>query len=169
MENKESRRDFMKKGALTTAGILGLSEIDVAKAAATAKNKPYVAKKKKNIVEKAKKIYSSPADVKEKYCGWTDITFWKGKYYVIFSRKNRHHPDPVDGPGLIVISSSDLKNWSEQQLADFSKLEKGIIKGDDRDSKIFATPDRLFAFNVPFPFDTYVCYTEDGKNWSPWK
>ena len=40
MENRESRREFMKKGAVATAGLLGLSEIEVSKAAAAAKKSP---------------------------------------------------------------------------------------------------------------------------------
>ena len=40
MKDRGSRRDFIKKGALATAGILGLSEIEASKAAAAAKKVP---------------------------------------------------------------------------------------------------------------------------------
>ena len=158
MENRESRRDFIKKGTLTTAGLLGLSKIDATRAA-TAKKKPQIAKKKKVIVEKTKKIYSSPLE-DFKYCAWTDIAFWHGKYYIIFSRTIGHLGTPKN-PGLVLIESTDLENWTEQVLPDYPNA-------DDRDAKLFSTPDRLFAFQAHDPSNTYTAYTEDGTNWSSW-
>ena len=160
METIESRRDFVRKGTLATAGLLGLSKIDAATAAAAKKN-PQLAKKKKVIVEKTKKIYSSPPDVKEKYCGWTDMAFWHGKYYIIFSRVNQHLPVP-DSPGLVLIESTDLENWTEQVLPDFPNA-------NDRDAKLLSTPERLFAFQCHSPGEIYRAYTEDGTSWSSWE
>ena len=64
MENTESRRQFMRKGLAAGAGILGLSNIDITQA-----GEPLRYAGKKVVVENARKIYSSPPDVKEKYCG----------------------------------------------------------------------------------------------------
>ena len=117
MKGTESRRDFMKKGLAAGVGLAGLSNTDTGKAISL-KRLQNTNTQGNIIVEKAKKIYSSPEEVPFKYCGWTDIVFWHGKYYCIFSRKTRHIATPPDGPGLVVIESTDLENWTEQQLAD---------------------------------------------------
>lgn len=170
MRDTESRRSFVKKGAAAAAGLLGVSHFSVTPVeAARKKPEPLRYVGDRIVVEKTEKIYSAPVGAPLKYCGWTDIAFWRGKYYLDFSRKNRHIARPPDGPGLIVLSSTDLENWSEQVLPDFSQLHGGERKGDDRDAKLFSTPDRLFALNTPYPFDTYISYTEDGANWTKWR
>jgi hypothetical protein len=170
MKNLPSRRQFIKKGVVTTAALAGVSKIGISRASASPK-KPEPARYVGNkvVIEKAQKIYSSPENETLKYCGWPDIAFWRGKYYVIFSRKKGHSAEPPDGPGLVVIESTDLENWSETVLKDFSLPHGGEKKGDDRDAKVFATPDRLFAINIPYPHDGYISYTEDGVNWSAWR
>jgi len=62
MKNTESRREFIKKGFVTSTGLLGLSKIDMAEAAAAAKNEPEVGKKKKIIIEKTKKNIFLPEE-----------------------------------------------------------------------------------------------------------
>jgi len=165
-----SRRHFIGQGIAATAGLAGLSTIGFSTAQASPK-KPEPARYigDKVGIENVRKIYSAPKGETLKYCGWPDIAFWQDKYYVIFSRKTRHIASPRTGPGLVVIESTDLENWSETVLSDFSKSYRGETNGDDRDAKLFATPDRLFAINIPYPHDGHISYTDDGKNWSEWK
>ena len=155
MANRESRRNFIKKSAVTTAGILGLSKVDVTKAAAV-KNKPEVCKKKKIIVEKTKKIYSTPAGRELPYNAFTNMAFWHGKYYIVFRQAVRHAPSTCK---LILLSSTDLENWTETIVLDRPSK-------DDRDAKFLATPKRLFLYSYPYPSDSEVRYTDDGVNWS---
>ncbi len=166
-----SRRHFLRDGIAITAGGAGLFNIiNITTAWASPKKlEPARYVGRKVVVENVRNIYSSPADVALKYCGWPDIAFWRDKYYVIFSRKRRHIARPPDGPGLVVIESTDLHKWSETVLSDFSQLHNGEMQGDDRDAKLFATADRLFAVNMPYPHDGYISYTEDGKSWSDWR
>ena len=151
MKSHESRREFMKKGVVTTAGLLGLSNIDISKAAV---NKPQA--KKKIIVEKTKKIFTSVG--KKSYNAWTNMAFWRGKYYVFFTQKYRHHPDPEGVSRIVVLESPDLESWSASMTPN--------VPGDDRDAKVLVTPDRMILYNTPWPWETLVTYTEDGKNWS---
>ena len=158
MVNRESRRNFIKKSAVTTAGLLGLSKVDVTKAAA-AKNKPEVGKKKKIIVEKTEKIYSTPAGRELPYNAFTNMEFWHGKYYVVFRQGEKH---TIARGKLILLESTDLENWTETIVLDRPSI-------DDRDNKLLSTPERLFLYTVPYApglLPTEVMYTEDGVSWS---
>ena len=161
MDKIESRRRFLKTGLATTAGVVGLAKVGCSQAPAVERPIVNTEKKKKIIIEKTKKIYSSPPEVPFKYCAWTDMAFWHGKYYIIFSRKTHHAYEP-SGPGLVLIESTDLENWTEQVLPDFPNRT-------DQDPKLLATPDRLFAFQCNSPGKTYRAYTEDGTSWSSWQ
>ena len=155
MKNTESRKEFIKKGFVTSTGLLGLSKIDISKAAAAAKNKTEACKKKKIIVEKTKKIYSTPAGQELPYNAFTNMEFWHGKYYIVFRQGEKH---TIAKSRIMSLQSTDLENWAPKVIVDTVK--------DDRDPKLLATPKRLFLYNVPYPSDSEVSYTEDGINWS---
>lgn len=164
----ESRRRFLQRTTAASSLLVAPGLMSVA-AASPPKPEPARYVGDRVVVEDAKKIYAAPADVDLKYCGWPDIAYWKGRYYVIFSRKTRHIARPIRGPGLVVIHSEDLEHWSEMVLSDFDQPDRGELKGDDRDAKLFATPERLFAVNIPYPHEGQIAYTEDGENWSAWQ
>ena len=167
MNHDELRRTFLKRGCAAAAGVFGISSAGPV-FAGRKESEPLRYVGDRVVVEETEKIYGAAIDDHERYCGWTDIARWKDGYHVIFSQKNRHIAVPAEGPGLVLLSSPDLQAWSKQRLPDFSKRHGGETKGDDRDAKLFATSDRLFAFNTPYPFDTYVAFTDDGQRWSDW-
>ncbi len=166
--SRSSRRQFLGQSLVASGGI-ALTALSPSAAASPPKPEPARYVGDRVSVEDVRKIYSSPDDEPMKYCGWPDIAFWKGTYYVIFSRKTRHIARPIRGPGLVVIQSTDLENWTESVLPDFDREDRGELKGDDRDAKLFATPERLFAVNIPYPHEGQIALTEDGTHWSDWQ
>lgn len=165
---RDSRRQFLQQ-TLAASGLVTLTAAGTSVLGSPKKPEPARYVGDRVTVDDVRKIYSSPADETMKYCGWPDIAFWNGKYYVIFSRKTRHIARPIRGPGLVVIESDDLQHWSETVLSDFDRPDRGELKGDDRDAKLFATPDRLFAVNIPYPHDGQIAWTDDGVTWSDWQ
>lgn len=148
----------MKKGIAAGAGIMGLSNIGCAEAVSMAKLKtPDNNKAKGNIViESTKKIYTSEGKERQ-YNHTTNMDFWHGKYYVVF-RQAIHHMGSQNGR-IVLLESSDLENWTSSILFD--------LPGDDRDPKLFSTPDRLFVYATTNVADfTVVTYTDNGTKWN---
>ena len=70
------------------------------------------------------------------HCAFTDMTKWKGHYYVCFRRAERHYSLP---PGAIfVIRSADLVNWEV--------CGRLTTADGDRDPAIVADGDRLLVY-----------------------
>ena len=154
MKDTESRRQFMKKGIAAGAGIMGLSNLDTAKALSLSKLK--TTNIQGNIVvEKAEMIYTSEGETL-KYNSFTNMDFWHGKYYVTFRQAIKHHQSTCR---VVLLESTDLENWTETIVLDRPTI-------DDRDNKFLSTPERLILYTVPYPTTTEVMYTEDGVTWS---
>ena len=156
MDKIESRRRFLKTGLATTAGVVGLAKVGCSQAPAVERPIVNTEKKKKIIIEKTKKIYSSPAGAPLRYNSFTNMDFWHGKYYIVFRQAVRHTPSTCK---LILLESTDLENWTETVVLDRPSI-------DDRDAKLLSTTQRLILYTVPYPIDSEVMYTEDGVNWS---
>ena len=109
--------------------------------------------------------------------GWhnafTDLTYWKGKYYIAFRNAQSHMS--VEGK-IIVIASEDLIHWNRVGVA-INTI------GDDRDASMVATDDRLYVYSgswiirqgekvnigtAPDKRDiwSFCSYTADGTSWS---
>ncbi|MBC8355295.1 MAG: hypothetical protein H8E66_25240 [Planctomycetes bacterium] len=154
MTRTESRRQFINKGLVTSAGLLWTSEIDVTKAMAAEQ-----AERGNNVqitIEDEKKVYSTPDGRTLRYNAFTNMEFWHGKYYIAFRQGVKHSPSECR---LVLIESTDLENWTERVV-----LNRPSI--DDRDPKLLSTPDRLFLYTVPYPRDSEVMSTQDGVRWT---
>ena len=153
MNNFQSRREFLKKGVATGAGVVGLSNIGVANALSLSRQKNSNVQGK-IIVEKTEKIYSTAGEALP-YNAFTNMEFWHGKYYIVFRQGEKH---TIATSRIMALESSDLENWTERVIMDTAN--------DDRDPKLLSTPQRLILYNVPYPSDSEVSYTTDGVNWS---
>lgn len=90
---------------------------------------------------------------------FTDLVEWKNKYYLVF-RSGERHIAPPHGK-IVLLVSEDLANWEEAAIFD--------TRGDNRDAKLLATPDKLIVYF--FQCADRVCrmqavYTTDGLSWS---
>jgi hypothetical protein len=102
---------------------------------------------------------------------FTDLTYWRGHYYLGYRQAQSHGIDP---PGnVILLRSTDLTEW--EQVVSFD------TGGDDRDPKLLATAECLavsFGTWVPrwrttrsltdttHDLITHVAVTRDGTSWS---
>ncbi|HHI68704.1 MAG TPA: exo-alpha-sialidase [Planctomycetes bacterium] len=97
---------------------------------------------------------------------FTDLTFWKGKFYCVF-REASAHVGGTDGK-IRVLVTKDGEKWTSAALLE----EKGI---DLRDPKICPTPrgDLMITCGGSDYSDglqewhTRVAYSKDGKKWTP--
>lgn len=110
--------------------------------------------------------------------GWhnllTDISYWKGYYWLGYSRRSGHYA--ADGC-IIILKSLDLKRWHHVTVIN--------TVGHDWCPKFCSTNNRLLVNwftsypmhqrrnvvgehldNTIVDHDSHVCYTEDGMNWS---
>lgn len=90
---------------------------------------------------------------------FTDLVEWKNKYYLVF-RSGERHIAPPHGK-IVLLVSEDLANWEEAAIFD--------TRGDNRDAKLLATPDKLIVYFLQCA--DRVCrmqavYTTDGLSWS---
>lgn len=103
---------------------------------------------------------------------FTGMVRWRDRYWVCFRHAESHRS--IEGR-IYVISSSDLKNWSEPAV--------GVdTPEDNRDPKLFVRNDKLYltvmtikrSFEIPETcegkiltedFFSLVSYTVDGVNW----
>ncbi len=94
----------------------------------------------------------------------TDLTFWRGQFYLIHARSRWHFGS--DRCKLLLWRSPDARTW--ERVAEF-----GIPQQDIRDPKLAVIHDRLFAYalrNITFnpePCMTAVTYSDDGNAWTP--
>ena len=126
-------------------------------------------------IKSIKKIYSDG-----RHNAFTDIEYWKGRYYVAFRNGNGHaRPGPLEVQGkIIVIRSEDLMEW--EVCARIS------TDGDDRDPALLHLGDELGVYFCtvlaadPNQTDVYegglgekttavqsnMAFTSDGASWS---
>ena len=144
-----SRRQFVQTGVVTLASLRGLNAEEADAVIRQPQNSRRV------VMGEIRRIFTSEGE--RDYNAFTNITFWRGKYYVVFTQKTRHIASPPDGR-LIVLESEDLREWSATTLPD--------APGDDRDAKIVSTAERLVVYNTPYPHETMVSFTLDGVQWT---
>jgi len=163
MRTQQSRRQFIKKGAVMTAGMWELARLVPSERAAAAGDQPADGTRtKKIIVEKTKKIFSTDGE-HQRYNAFTNMDFWRGKYYVVFRQSEKHGGSDYSGK-IVLLESSDLESWTDSVVMD-------LPSHDDRDPKLFATTQRLFLYVTARGRGagierTVVSYTEDGQSWS---
>ena len=144
MDTNYSRRDFAAVTCGTALATVGL----------TAAAKP---KRSKNVIfGDVKRIFTSNG--KRNYNAFTSMTYWRGRYWVVFTQKTKHIATPADGR-IVLLASENLHQWSKPII-----LPDAV--GDDRDAKILATPERLAIYNTPYPHQTMVCHSRNGKDWT---
>lgn len=93
-----------------------------------------------------------------KHNAFTAFVRWKGDYWLAFRKAEAHNSGQGD---LIVLRSSDAKNWTEALRLD--------VFPDDRDPQFLATENRLFLYDPALKsgeLTSFVTYTDDGKSWS---
>ncbi len=97
----------------------------------------------------------------------TDMTFWKGKFYLIHASSPFHLG--TSESKLVIWESSDAKEWIMLTELDFES-------GDDiRDPKFAIMDGELFVYAlanegaIAKPYKTVYCKSDDGKDWSDWK
>lgn len=104
-----------------------------------------------------------------KHNAFTDLTRWKGAYYLCFRHATSHMS--MDGE-IRVMKSSDLKTWTPCGVLD--------TFGDDRDPHFAATDDTLYVYfgvwdlahdaGTGLPdrntVRSYVSTSKDGEHWS---
>ncbi|MEE3369722.1 MAG: hypothetical protein VX346_10305 [Planctomycetota bacterium] len=151
MHPSQSRRQFVHMGAAALSGVCGVdggSGLPLGIAAAP---------RSKNVIfGDVQRIFSSNG--KRNYNAFTSMTYWRDRYWVVFTQKTKHIANPPDGR-IILILSEDLRTWSAPIL-----LPDAI--GDDRDAKILATPDRLVVYNTPYPHESLVSHSRNGRDWT---
>jgi len=108
------------------------------------------------IVEWGRRIYADGM-----HNAWPDIAYWRGNYYVVFTRGTAHN---TEGVGM-VLRSSNLRDWEHIYTTSSSSL--------GGDCKLLALPERLMLYYVVYhdpqhegDVETQAVYTEDGQNWS---
>jgi hypothetical protein len=151
-----SRREFAKTSLAASLAGLGagllLTGSRLTSPARAAERKPKI------VVEWTRKIYSSAGE-KRQYNSFTNMAFWKGRYYVVF-RQAVHHG--VSESGTMLLQSDDLKKWTAKEIVN--------TEYDDRDPKLMATDGRLFVYSdayMPGAVDQMMLtYTDDGDTWS---
>lgn len=106
------------------------------------------------------KIYSNGM-----HNAFTDMMYFKGKYYLCF-RKGKAHMSP-DGKA-VVLSSSDPSSPSEWKVN-----KEFALEGDVRDTKFFVLNDRLhLVLPVRVPdeknrtISNFLTFTKDGSQWA---
>ena len=94
----------------------------------------------------------------------TDLTFWRGQFYLIHASSPWHFGSVKCK--LVLRRSWDARSW--EPVAEFS------VPGQDiRDPKFAVIHDKLFVYvlkNVGFnpePFGTAVTFSDDGSTWAP--
>lgn len=157
LDYSKSRRNFLKQGVFTGATILGLSKAEILKALTSDKSKKVIKKEPRRLrVEKTKILLSDG-----RYNSFTDIDYWKEKYYIIFRTGAGHNSKDSR---IRLLESAKLTSWSVFIPPDTPM--------DDRDPKFLSTPDRLFIYTVCYDgvdvanMKPFVSYTDDGKVWS---
>lgn len=149
-QDQISRRDFAKTSMATVASLgLGMGTAGLARGDET---------QPRLVVKNARKIFSSVGE-KRQYNSFTNMAYWKGRYFIVFRQAVKHGPSES---GIMLIESEDLKNWSAREIIN--------TEFDDRDPKLFATRDRLFVHSdafMPGAVDQMMLtYTDNGKSWS---
>lgn len=97
-----------------------------------------------------------------KHNAFSDLIFWKGLFYLTY-RESCFHAGSTNSK-IIVMSSSDAKNWNEVIRMDGAGT-------DIRDPKFAIVKNRLFVFALKgakfLASPTYTAYsfTYDGKTW----
>lgn len=93
----------------------------------------------------------------------TDMTFWKGHFYLAHARSKYHMGN--EGSSLRVLRSADAKSWT--------MIHEVRSPGEDvRDPKIVVMNGRLVLYVLvnrgfePEPHGTAVTMTADGKSWT---
>ena len=151
MNPSQSRRQFVQQGTAALSGICGIdggSGLPLGMAATP---------RSKNVIfGDVRRIFTSTG--KRTYNAFTSMAYWRERYWVVFTQKTKHIANPPDGR-IMLILSEDLRTWSDPIL-----LPDAI--GDDRDAKILATPDRLVVYNTPYPHETLVCHSSNGRDWT---
>ena len=125
-------------------------------------------------IKSIKKIYSDG-----RHNAFTDIEYWKGRYYVTFRNANGHaRPGPVEAQGnIIVIRSQDLREWEV--------CARIVTEGDERDDRdphlvdmgselgvFFCTskpkePGKLLHKEGSMStFQSHAAFTMNGVDWS---
>lgn len=105
------------------------------------------------------KIYSNGV-----HNAFTDITYFKGRYYLCF-RKGKAHMSP-DGKA-VVLTSCDPSNAGEWKMN-----KEFALEGDVRDTKFFIMNDRLYLM-LPVrllsektrAICNFLTFTKDGAQW----
>jgi hypothetical protein len=98
---------------------------------------------------------------------FTSIKRWKGKYWVCFRNDTAHRS--LNGK-ILVISSPDLKTWSNPSVA----IDTAA---DNRDPKLFVLHDKLYVTSDAVEWGdketktfediyTLLSFTEDGTHWN---
>ncbi|MBD3342461.1 MAG: hypothetical protein GF353_25400 [Candidatus Lokiarchaeota archaeon] len=101
--------------------------------------------------------------------GWhnsnTDMTYWKGKFYLIHACSPYHFG----------INICKLKLWSSKNAKRWNFLRIFQIKGEDiRDPKFQVLDDKLVLYALknktfnPEPYDSVMSTSLDGDNWTEW-
>jgi len=135
-------------------------------------------------------VQVAPYDPKYAFTHHQGMAYFKGKFYVSFSRGYAHEDFP--GQQAVIVSSSDLKTWSKPQvIGDCHDIMIGSHKSETTcvNGFLYSTKDKLFAYYMehqwsPNKYDdngnflpnvviegnyiskSYVTYTTDGVNWS---
>ncbi len=100
-----------------------------------------------------------------RYHAWTDLAFFKGKYYLGFRTGSMH----TSGDGVAeVLQSEDTRRWRH--------CAKGIFKyGDECSPYLVSMPERLYLFLYSTWFDPEACvqrsqplmfWTDNGDWWT---
>jgi hypothetical protein len=159
-----TRRQILQGSTLTAAAMLGLGPLRSATAG------PLSGEAGKTLhIESVRTIHSDG-----RHHAFTDITQWRGKYYVVFRSANSHATPWDEGweemdlaPGHITLAeSTDLVHWTTKVVLN--------TQFDDRDAKLLATDSRLYIYatsvtgpaTTTFPQEPFMVFTEDGHNWT---
>lgn len=104
-----------------------------------------------------------PAVADGKHNSNTDLTFWRGGFYLVHQASRYHMGHP--GSRLLLWRSADARRW--ERVAEFK-----APAGEYRDPKFAAIGKRLLIYALPNrdwfaePYTTVCTWSEDGERWT---
>ena len=89
-----------------------------------------------------RKVYSDAGNPLTKHNAFTDLTYFKGEFFLVFRSGQKHgvpHPTTPKSEVIVVLRSQDGVNWVKEAI-----LKKEGL--DNRDPKFFQTDESLIAY-----------------------
>ena len=156
--NDTSRRNFLKAGLATGAGLLATGQLNTQSVSAAAARKGLLNADRHVLFEHIEKIYSDG-----QWNGRPALVYWKGHYYNFFRAGSGH--GGYDGRVMMMKSKrGEPSDWTTTKIIDTPRNEA--------EAHVLVTENRIFIYIVieqpdnEAKLETLVTYSDDGKKWT---